>query len=782
MDRRIRGRLVLLVATACVPLASGGELSQALLDYRLMQQWRTSTKTVPVPPGGLTLKRDVATWTFETGGFRLMEPLADGTVTGVIFEGQGRFEMAIPDRFERAQLKRFAERPDLEILDQRFSRLVLRTSSALLAELLPEKAEAPFAPNKLLSERQEAWLRLGRTDVDARVLAGRLVPGDDYLLVDVDTADFDWLAFEYDGWLPEEVRLVKLQSLNEFMEVWVSLDKAEERDAEGRPRSARWAPFDLTYAAVDVDLRDHKLGEERDWVHFRSTLALISQVDGWRVLKLELTPYAKVKSVRDPAGHDLEFIRDHIGGRFASIDNEIYDSSLLVLLPEPLQRGRVRQAVVEYDLKTLNYASGRSWYPGWSEAWGDPHTGKLTFQLPRKVQVRAVGIEEATEGDVAKEHTSSWVTAAPTNMLGFSFGSRFEEEKVKIEGVPEVVAFGAESGLTLGNMVRNVAVDVANSLRFYQWYFDYKMPIERMYATCIDGYHGQAFDGFLHLSQLTFDAEHPGATELFRGHEVAHQIWGHTVGWKSYRDQWLSEGFAEYSAMLFVEATMSKQRYYDEIVEVYTNEQIGSIHDAFSKFARPWDIVLRPDQRRQVGPIAAGWRASTAKVPSAYATQVYNKGALVLHMLHALLSAGGQGRDLFREVMQDFLKSYAGKEASTEDFRRMVEKHTRIDWGKFFEAWVYGTAIPTLTWRQSVAGKPNADGKIEVTTTVRMTEVPAGFTTLVPVAFQLGGGKVATAFYLLDTGEKTFTTLLPAKPDKVTFNPRSAVLARVKRE
>jgi aminopeptidase N len=42
----------------------------------------------------------------------------------------------------------------------------------------------------------------------------------------------------------------------------------------------------------------------------------------------------------------------------------------------------------------------------------------------------------------------------------------------------------------------------------------------------------------------------PGATffKIVAPHEVAHQWWGHAVGWKSYRDQWMSEGFAEFSA------------------------------------------------------------------------------------------------------------------------------------------------------------------------------------------------------------------------------------------
>jgi aminopeptidase N len=35
-------------------------------------------------------------------------------------------------------------------------------------------------------------------------------------------------------------------------------------------------------------------------------------------------------------------------------------------------------------------------------------------------------------------------------------------------------------------------------------------------------------------------------------HEVAHQWWGHDVGFNSYRDQWISESFAEMSASLYI--------------------------------------------------------------------------------------------------------------------------------------------------------------------------------------------------------------------------------------
>ena len=84
----------------------------------------------------------------------------------------------------------------------------------------------------------------------------------------------------------------------------------------------------------------------------------------------------------------------------------------------------------------------------------------------------------------------------------------------------------------------------------------------------------------------------------------------------------------------------------------YTAEQLGSIKTAMSKFARPWAIVISSKDRAYVGPIAAGYRASTATVPEADLTQVYNKGALALHSLRQILQGVAPKEDLFRSQRQ----------------------------------------------------------------------------------------------------------------------------------
>ena len=754
-------------------------------DWRQLQAWRFAQRGVAVPAEGIVIRNDTASWTLDSGTVWPMEPVA-GRVTGLVFEGKGRFVMEIPDRFEVAQLRRFSEQPAIERVDEPFTRLVMRTDRALPPALETDTAAQGYAPRPLAKERHEAWLKHLRLDVDARLIAGLLTPGDDYLLVDTETAGFGWLLYE---WEPEaaqeQVTLYKLQKMNEFVEEWVSLARPEQRDAAGRATASRHAPIHIGHVDIEVDLTKHggsiptlQGSPTRDKAFVRCRMTFRPLLDGARALRLQLAPHAKVTAVRTGGGHSLDFLRDHVGERFASIDNEVYDSSLIVLLDAPLVKDEERQLDIEYEMKTYNYVSGRSWYPGTGSSFTDDHTARMTFTLPKKFDVRAVGVQESEtiEGNVKR---AVWVVDKPTFMVAFSFGEGFKEERLKIEGVPEVVSFGTKGGLFSGGMVRNVGVDVANSLNFYQQYFDVKIPAQRIYATAIQGNHGQAFDGFLHLSAYTYDAEHPGASELFRAHEAAHQIWGHMVRPKSYRDNWISEGFAEYSALLFIEATMAKERYYDEIIDIYANEQLGSLANSFSKFARPWAIVVSPADRRFVGPIAAGYRASTARVPGASITQTYDKGALVLHMLRALLSGVSQKGDVFRAVMRDFLKQYSGKDASTADFQRVVEEHVRGDWQTFFDTWVYGTVIPTYTWSWTCPRTPGADGRYDLVVTVRQSDVPPGFKALVPISVEFGD-RAGTVFIPVDEPEKTAHISLPAPAKKVVFDPRHAVVARVK--
>ncbi len=756
-------------------------------DYQLLQRWRFRAEPVAVPAGGVRWSVEGVNWTFESGSFRLAEPTSGGAVTGLVFEGKGRFQMEVPDASELAQLRRFAKRPDLAALDEPFSALVLRTSGELPLDAKAASPAAAFEVNKLARDRHVHWLTQRFFDADARVVTALATPGDRFLRADMRTDGFGWLTLEYDSRRMEEIRLESFNTTYPWVEFWLSLDRPAERDDCGRPAS-RWQPaVDIDHVDAAVDLT--KPGRDKDWTaaQLKVGVRFTPQQDGARAVQLYLANYAKVKSVSE-GGRSLPFLRDAIGERSGPLDDRLYDSSLIVLLDPPLVRGAERRLDFEYEMDIRNYGPGRDWYPNAENEeviLVDTHTARLELTVRKKHEVRAMGRREEGSGESEEKGSPSvWIVDQPVKMLTFSFADHFHEERLQLAGVPDVICFGSKVDVLSKGNFWNVGADVINSLGFYQQLFDVKLPEAPIYATSIKGFHGQAFDGFIHLAEVSFDMMGPGSGELFRGHEAAHQFWGVLVGAESYRDAWLGEAFAEYSAMMFVETSMKKDgpKYFQEIVRASQDELTGSIKTGFSKFARMGVSLRNRAHGERMGPIGHGWRANTGEVPSAYSSQVYAKGALVLHMLRGMLRDATKSDQAFIDVLRDFVRTHRGGYASTQDFEAAVARRVPGDWSWFFEEWVRGTAIPTYRWSYEIAASPNAEGKYVASLKVRQSDVPEGFKMSVPVEVDLGGGKAGRMRVMVDEPEETFSLAFSEKPRGLVFNPEGEVLARTKRE
>src|SRR4051794_26962408 len=76
--------------------AFGADPAHARADYDQLQKWQFTVEPVTLTEP-LTIGRDVATIKLLSGKVRLMQPLSPGRVTGLVFEGEGRFTMAVPD-------------------------------------------------------------------------------------------------------------------------------------------------------------------------------------------------------------------------------------------------------------------------------------------------------------------------------------------------------------------------------------------------------------------------------------------------------------------------------------------------------------------------------------------------------------------------------------------------------------------------------------------------------------------------------------------------------------
>jgi aminopeptidase N len=181
-------------------------------------------------------------------------------------------------------------------------------------------------------------------------------------------------------------------------------------------------------------------------------------------------------------------------------------------------------------------------------------------------------------------------------------------------------------------------------------------------------------------------------------HEVAHQWWGHLVGWTSYHDQWMSEGFAEFSTSLYVQFVRQDVKKFIEFWEESRNDIISG---------SPLTMGHKP---YTIGPVTQGYRLNSARTGNVARFMIYPKGAYILHMLRMLMYDSKNGDTLFKEMMTDFIKSNFNKDVSTEDFKRSVEKHMtqkmdldrngKMDW--FFNQWVYGTEIPSYQFEYKI--------------------------------------------------------------------------------
>jgi hypothetical protein len=379
-----------------------------------------------------------------------------------------------------------------------------------------------------------------------------------------------------------------------------------------------------------------------------------------------------------------------------------------------------------------------------------------------------------------------WTVEQPVKMVTFSLArtirENFHEERFQIDGVPEIVVFGPRVGLGTRGKFADVARQVADSVSFFQTLFEQKLVTPMLYVTSIEGMHGQSFDGFLQLSSRSLAQHGPGAGELFRAHEVAHQWWGHLVGPATYRDAWLGESLAEYSAMMFVEATMNDGgKTFQKILRAQSDELTGSIESGFSEFSNPAVNLLNRSKGDRIGPIGLGWRASPGEVPTAYSSLVYAKGPLVLHMLRCLLrDADAHGSDqVFLAILRDFVATHRGGYASTRDFAAAVARHAPGDWSWFFDEWIDRTAIPTYRW--STATAPAAGG-VTLYLTVRQSDVPDGFRMPVPVRIEYSDGTAERRVVNVAKAEETFSLALPRAPRGVVFDPDGAVLAKVKKD
>lgn len=758
----------------------------------------------------LTLTRDRIRITLQDGTIEFTSPV-NGIVFGAAFKGRGKVEIAPPNAVEAQQLELFTKQKtlSLDFTDATFS-FTDGTFGEIAKQVKWVNATDNSLPQLYQSRQRE------REDLDAemvpRIFEGVLSEDHQqsaYFAADVKTNNFGWVLARYDALKPEEISVGRYVSRGTpalLFDTWMSFPAGTETAVE----------VDQTPLAKDVFLAqaydiDTNLTGGADMTA-TAKVNLQYQKSGEKALVFYLSANLRVSSVKDDKGASLPFFQPRDPkDRFPT-----YGDYVAVALPQATQAGQSATLTFEYGGKhfigkvgTGNYfCPSYGWYPGTNDEFATRANFAMTFHTPKRLVLVATG-DKAGESTDGKINATKWKSPAPQAVAGFAFGD-YKEFDQKVGNI-SVEAYGNENpddflsavnslsqpelpGQTgigmlppMGNlnpsgMLKTTGIEIGNDLRVFENYFG-PFPFTRLAVTNIPYSYGQGWPMLLYLSVLSFMDEtqrhNLGITDqvrisdFFRAHEVSHQWWGHEVGWKSYHDQWLSEGFAQFSGNLYVEIRDGQKKYLDRL-HADRDELIQS-----NRFGHQYDSL---------GPIWMGQRIASSVAPFGYQPVIYNKGGYVLEMLRAMLQdPHSKAPDQpFKEMMQDFTKSFAGKAASTEDFKAVVERHMtramdldgnhKMDW--FFNEYVYGTDIPEYHMDYTV--RSDAANKWTLSGTVTQSGVPEGWKDILPLYLHIGnkGGRIG--WIGVKSKSTPFQVTLGFKPDKVSINDNSEILAQMK--
>ena len=641
-----------------------------------------------------------------------------------------------------------------------------------------------------------------------------------YFLADLKTKEKGWVEVRFDAMQPEEVRVGRWADVGPFKinDVWMNFPAGgrDFRHAYDDPAARQ----DFLVPAYQITT---SLADNAD-LTATAKATVRPRYSGEQVLLFALDSNLRVSSVKDAQGRAIEFFQP----RERKERSQSYGDYIAVVLKEPTQADRNEVVEFQYGGKHVvvkvgggNYfCHSFGWYPSAfaNELGVDEFAFRsnfdLTFRSPKKYSLVATGnkVNSTTDG---KELITTWNTDIPIAAAGFAFGDyKITTEKVgdievqvyanrqpddllsalqnHFDNPLDSLAAGpggshaSESAVgtfSAAALTKTISSETANTLRVFQNYFG-PYPYKQLAVTNIIGSYGQGWPGLLYLGWFTFlDStqrhelgmrNQTGLTDFFRGHESSHQWWGHRVGWKSYHDQWLSEGFAEFSGKLYVQFRQNQKEFLEQFRKDKELLQAGDV---------------KMHQVDSLGPIWMGRRIRSSETsPGSYQNLIYSKGGYVLQMLREQL-ADGRNPDpdhLFKDMMQDYCKTFDNKAASTEDFKSIVEKHMtramdldgnhKMDW--FFNQYVYGTGIPHYSFRANLEHTP--DGKTHVKGEITRSGVPDMWKDVIPLYVHAGEKTMRLGTLAITHPAEPLDFTLPVQADRVSINDHEDLLADVK--
>jgi aminopeptidase N len=237
-----------------------------------------------------------------------------------------------------------------------------------------------------------------------------------------------------------------------------------------------------------------------------------------------------------------------------------------------------------------------------------------------------------------------------------------------------------------------------------------------------------------------------GAARIDRlvAHEIAHQWFGNAVTERDWDDVWLSEGFATYFTLLFVEHAQGR----DAFVEGLKRSR-QSVLD-FERKTPGYRII----------------HENLSDMSRVLSGQIYQKGGWTLHMLRTLI-----GTEPFWRGIREYYRRYCNGNASTDDFRRVMEELSGADLEWFFEQWLRRGETPRLDggWRYDAATK-------QIAIDLAQMQANDPFRLTLDVAIDTAGAERRIERVELRDRRHRFTFAAETAPTSVTLDPNVTAL------
>lgn len=765
-----------------------------------------------------------------------------GRVTGAFFEGDGEILLIPPNEVERKSMSLFTGMAILEerfatayfrFNDDVVTELGPDLRAATNQQEFVERA-GPTAKNLANADAMRLLVSFSHMLPSGD---GSSSPDDDsqhenrsdrFLHARLQGTKLGVFDVYFDSTAPEEVLVGQAKNAENgepYYDVWTSFLAAATK-----PLQHSGATVESEIEKVPghrVTVRSYKIRTEvlpPKQIQAKASLECEVTGSGARTLMFELSRFLQVDSVALD-GQPVEFIHNPAleGTQLARQGNDV----VAVILPRTARAGERFELQFVYGGEVLAEAGSGLLYVGARGTWY-PNRGlemanfDLEFSYPPGWTLVATGkpaqvVEGESSAEGPGEQRARWISDRPIPLAGFNLGKYREAtthageipvetyatvgvekdfpspsievvEPTHIDAIPRPPQVVIPSLPSPAQHEVIVGERAAQAIEYFAARFG-PFPYSKLALTQMPGRDSQGWPGLVFLSsyaflddqqreQLHFDPYRILLQHLVPAHETAHQWWGDLVMWNSYRDQWFSEGLANYCALMMLQEKNPSG--FHEIMEAYRQDLVKKNKDGMT----PIDA----------GPVTLGTRLLSSRFPGGYEAISYGRGTWLFHMLRTMLNdadrlrtkkgSGNPADEPFVRALRNVRQQYEGKSITTAELLQAFaaelppsleyEGKQSLDW--FLDGWINGTSLPKLELK-SVKLTPRGAG-VSVNGTIVQKEAPNDLVTSVPVyAVTSGRQPILLGRVFADGAETSFRLSAPAGTHKIVLDAYETVLS-----